>query len=279
MQRNYSLSFLSCLDAPPPAATRTAAETGYDFIGFRRLPAAPGGIAFPLMDDPILLAETLATLRDTGVAVFDIEMIRIAADFSPQSYKPLFETSARLGARSVLVAGDDGEEARMAASFAALCEVAAPYGLSMDLEFMPQTRVRDAASAVRILTAAAQPNAAIIVDALHVSRSRTPLSDIRAIPGEWMNYAQICDGPAEIPTDLDALNYAARRERLLPGDGAIDLAGLFAALPQDLPVSVEVPNEKQAPALGAREWARRGLVMSKAVLSQADERRAAATHP
>jgi sugar phosphate isomerase/epimerase len=279
MQRKYSLSFLTCLDASPPAATRTAAESGYDFIGFRLLPAAPGGIAFPLMDDPALLAETLDTLRDTGISVFDIEMIRIAADFSPERYKPFFETSARLGARSILVAGDDEDEGRMAASFAALCEAAASYGLSMDLEFMPQSNVRDAASALRILTAASQPNAAIIVDALHVSRSRTPLSDIRAIPREWMNYAQICDGPADIPTDLDGLNYTARRERLLPGDGAIDLAGLFAALPQDLPVSVEVPNEKQAPALGAREWARRALVTSKSVLPQADKWREPAAHP
>ncbi len=278
MERKYSLSFLTCLDVPPPAAVRSAAETGYEFVGLRLLPAAPGGMAFPLMDDPMLLAETLDALRDTGISLFDIEMIRIAADFSPERYKPLFEISARLGARSVLVAGDDDDKGRMAASFAALCEAAAPYGLSMDLEFMPQSKVRDAAAALRILTAAAQPNAAIIVDALHVSRSRTSLSDIEAIPREWMNYAQICDGPADIPTDLDGLNYAARRERLLPGEGAIDLVGLFAALPQDLAISVEVPNEKQAPALGAREWAHRALATSKSVLSQADERREAAAH-
>lgn len=278
MERKYSLSFLTCLDVPPPAAVRTAAETGYEFVGLRLLPAAPGGVAFPLMDDPMLLGETLDALRDTGISLFDIEMIRIAAEFSRERYKPLFEIGARLGARSVLVAGDDDDKGRMAASFTALCEAAAPYGLSMDLEFMPQSKVRDAAAALRILAAAAQPNAAIIVDALHVSRSRTSLSDIAAIPREWMNYAQICDGPADIPADLDGLNYAARRERLLPGEGAIDLVGLFAALPQDLPISVEVPNEKQAPALGARGWARRALATSKSVLSQADERREAATH-
>ncbi|MBV8912754.1 MAG: sugar phosphate isomerase/epimerase, partial [Acetobacteraceae bacterium] len=187
--------------------------------------------------------------------------------------------SARLGARSILVASDDPDEARMTASFAAFCETASPYGLSADLEFMPQSQVHDARAALRIIEAAGQPNAAIIVDALHVSRSRTPLSDIAAIPRSRMNYGQICDGPAEIPQTLDGLNHAARRERLLPGEGAIDLVGLFATLPPDLPVSVEIPNEKQAPLLGAREWARRALEASKEVLARADARRAAPPHP
>ena len=279
MQRRFSLSFLTCLDAPPPAAIRTAAEAGYDFVGLRLLPAAPGGIAFRLMEEPALLADTLAAANDTGIGVFDIEIVRIGPDFSVEDYKPFLETSARLGARSILVASDDPDEARMVASFAAFCRAAAPYGLSADLEFMPQSQVHDARAALRIVEAAGQPNAAIIVDALHVSRSRTPLSDIAAIPRSRMNYVQICDGPAEIPDTLEDLNHAARRERLLPGDGAIELSGLFATLPPDLPVSVEIPNDKQAPAFGRREWARRALAASKEVLAQADARRAAAAHP
>ncbi len=278
MQRAFSLSFLTCLDAPPPAAIRMAADTGYDFIGLRLLPAMPGGIAYRLMDEPALMTETLDALEDTGLKVFDIEMIRIRPEFRPDQYKPLFETSARLGARAVLVAGDDEDETRLTASFAALCETAAPYRLSMDLEFMPQSKVRDAAAALRILRAASQPNAAVIVDALHVSRSRTSFEEISSIPHAWLNYAQICDGPAEIPASIDELNRAARHARLLPGDGAIDLVGLFGALPSDLPVAVEIPNDRQAPALGAVEWARRALVMSKAIIAAA-EARSAATLP
>jgi len=279
MQRRFSLSFLTCLDAPPPAAIRIAAETGYDFVGLRMLPASPGGIAFRLMDEPALLAQTLSALDETGVQVFDMEIVRIGPDFSATAYEPFLATSARLRARSILVAGDDPDEARLTASFAAFCQVAAPYGLSADLEFMPQSQVHDARAALRILAAADQPNAAIIVDALHVSRSRTPLGDIAAIPTSRMNYGQICDGPAEIPHTLEGLNHAARRERLLPGDGTIDLVGLFATLPADLPVSVEIPSETQAPALGPREWARRALAASKQVLARANARRVAAIRP
>jgi sugar phosphate isomerase/epimerase len=272
MQRSFSLSFLTCLDAPPPSAIRTAASTGYDFVGLRLMPALPGGVAFELMNQPALMTETLAALQDTGVKVFDVEMIRIGPDFSPDAYKPLLETSARLGARAILVAGDDADESRMTASFAGLCNVAAPYGLSMDLEFMPQSKVRDLQAALRILRGAERSNSSVIVDTLHVSRARTTVAEIAAIPRHWLNYAQICDGSAAIPTSIDELNRVARHDRLLPGDGAIDLTGIFSALPPDLPVAVEIPNDRQAPALGAVEWARRALAASKVVLSAAELR-------
>lgn len=34
--------------------------------------------------------------------------------------------------------------------------------------------------------------------------------------------------------------HAARSQRQLPGEGYIDIAGLFAELPKNLPISVEV---------------------------------------
>jgi sugar phosphate isomerase/epimerase len=60
---------------------------------------------------------------------------------------------------------------------------------------------------------------------------------------------------------------------LLPGEGAIDLTGLFSALPAELPVSVEVPNDKQALLLGPLEWARRARTCSEAVLAKVDASR------
>jgi sugar phosphate isomerase/epimerase len=133
---------------------------------------------------------------------------------------------------------------------------------------MPWTRVPDAQSALRIITRAAQPNAGVLVDALHVARSATSLADIAAIPRERLHYAQICDAPGDIPATADGLIHTARRERLLPGEGGIDLAGLFATLPRELPISIEIPNDKRAAALGAEEWARQALAASKAVLGR-----------
>ncbi|MGH7006764.1 MAG: sugar phosphate isomerase/epimerase family protein [Alphaproteobacteria bacterium] len=266
MTRKLSLSFLTCLGAEPEEAVRAAAVAGYDYVGFRLLPAAPGGIAFPLMDDPARVRSLRTLMADTGIGVFDIEMIRLSADFDPEPFLPVLDCSARLGARSILVAGDDAEEARLTVSFARLCEAASEFGLCLDLEFMPQSELRDLAASLRVLQAADQPNQGVIVDALHVSRSRTGIDEIAAVPREWLHYAQICDAPAEIPENREALNHTARHERLMPGDGALDLNAMFAVLPADLPIAIEVPNDRQSAGLSPAVWAERARQASLNVL-------------
>jgi sugar phosphate isomerase/epimerase len=210
-------------------------------------------------------------MKATGVAVFDVEIVRLGANFDPETVRPFLETCQKLDAKAVLVAGDDPDEARLTASFAAFCEAAAPYGLTGDLEFMPWTKVPDARTAQRIAVKAAQPNARVLVDSLHAGRSSTTLADLAALPRSLLGYAQICDAPGEVPTTAEGLIHTARQARLLPGDGGLDLVGIFAQLPQDLPVSVEIPNDRGMAELGVREWARRALAASKAVLAKRDE--------
>jgi len=265
--RSYSLAYLSAHTLTPPQAVDVAAEVGYQFVGLRLLPSAPGGTWQPLISDPALLHETQARLRDTGVGVMDLEVIRIGAGFDPGAYTTFLEVGAALQARAVLVIGEDTDESRLADSYARLCAVAAPYDLTVDLEFLPWSTVPDASCAMRVLQRAGAPaNAGVLVDALHAARSSTTLDDIAAIPRSQLHYAQICDAPLGGPFTVEELLYTARQARLLPGEGGIGLARLFAQLPESLPVSVEIPHHLRMPQLGAREWARQALVASRAVL-------------
>lgn len=265
----FSLAYLTASSLTPPQAVDLATELGYQFVGLRLYPAAPGGDAQRLHENPRMLAETVARVKDTGVGVFDLEIVRIGAVFDPAEYLSFFEVGAKLGAKAVLVAGDDHDENRLAANYARLCEAMQPYGLTSDLEFMPWTAVPNAVSAARVLKAAGAPeNAGVLVDALHFGRSATTLDDIAALPRHWLHYAQICDAPAIAnPTD-DALIFTARRERLLPGEGVIDLRGLFDRLPATLPVSVEIPNESRVAQMGVRAWASQALAASRALIAQ-----------
>jgi sugar phosphate isomerase/epimerase len=259
-----SLACLSVLALSPPQQLRLAARLGCPNIGIRLLPAASGGTAWPLMDDAALLAETLRALDETGVKIFDLEIIRIDAGFTPQRFLPFFEVGRKLGAQAVLVAGDDVDGARLADNYARLCEAAAPYGLSCDLEFMPWTQVPDLASAKAIVRQAHCPNAGILVDALHFARSRSRLADLEDLPREWLHYAQLCDAPGAIPPDNAGLIHTARCERLLPGEGGIPLAEIFRRLPADLPVSLEIPNDARLALIGAEAWAREVLEAGRA---------------
>ncbi len=266
MPRDYSLSHLTTEGLRPPEMLEVAARTGYRYVGIRLLPSAPGGLAFPLMENPTLMRDTRAAMAATGVGIFDLEMVRLDARFRAEEYLAFFEVGAELGARVVLVAADDPEPSRLVSSYVALCEAARPFGLSCDLEFMPWTKVPDLGAASRVVAQAAQPNSGIIVDALHFDRSGGRPEQLVGLPRDWLHYAQLCDGPAARPTDEAELIRAARTERWLPGEGGIDLAGLWRRLPDDLPVSVEVPHRQRIAELGHERWAREALRASQRLI-------------
>ncbi|TXI63278.1 MAG: sugar phosphate isomerase/epimerase [Limnohabitans sp.] len=264
MARIHSLAYLSSHRCTPAEAIRIAAQTGYQFVGLRLWPNAPGAPQQHLLDQPAALREALATQKETGVGVFDLEIIRINEQFDPHTWDALYDVGAQLQAKAILVAGDDPDEARLTDNYARLCEVMKPYGMSADLEFMPWTEVKDAKSALRIVRNAGMPaNAGILVDALHFGRSTTSLDDIRAIPRQLLHYAQICDAQAGMHFSTEDMIHTARCERLLPGDGTIDIRGLFAALPADLPISVEVVNFGREAHTPPANWAAECLARSR----------------
>ncbi|MER1968952.1 TIM barrel protein [Castellaniella sp. GW247-6E4] len=266
MKPVFSLAQLTALSLPPPDMISLAHTLGYDAAGIRMLPSAPGGIAYCLMDDPVLLQETLTRMDDTGLRIFDLEMIRIDEHFHIDDFLPFLETGARLGAKAVLVAGNDPIEARLIESYGTLCDTAWPLGLSADLEFMPWTVLNNIASTVRILQAVDRPGCGILIDALHFARSDGRLEEIEALPRRWLHYAQMCDGPRQGPDAVEGLIHAARCDRLLPGEGEFDLAGLFGHLPADLPISLEIPNDRRTSELGPQEWVRQVLEACQALM-------------
>ena len=268
--RTYSLAYLTANASTVPQAIGIAAEVGYRFVGLRLQPNGPGAPFQSFIDDVSVQRETLARMADTGVQVYDLEIIRIGEQFDPRVHRPLLEAGAALKARAVLIAADDGNEQRLAQHYAQLCEFMQPYGLTADLEFMPWTGVKDAQAAMRVVQLAGSPkNAGILVDALHFGRSTTSLQDIAAIPHELLHYAQMCDAQAGLNFTTEQLIHTARQARLLPGEGNIDVKGLFTTLPQDLPVSVEIVNLERSAPIGDRAWAELCLHATQKVLGDA----------
>ena len=265
--RTYSLAYLTASHSTVPEAIGIAAELGYGFVGLRLQANGPGAPFQSFMDDASVQREVLARMADTGVQVFDLEIIRIGETFDPAAHRPLLEAGAALKARAVLVAADDSNEERLSQHYAQLCEFMQPYGLTADLEFMPWTGVKDAQAALRVIKMAGQPkNAGVLVDALHFGRSTSSLSDIASIPHALLHYAQMCDAEAGTHFTTEQLIHTARQARQLPGEGTIDIKGLFATLPSDLPVSVEIPDMKRASAMGDKAWSAMALEATQKIL-------------
>jgi sugar phosphate isomerase/epimerase len=77
----------------------------------------------------------------------------------------------------------------------------------------------------------------------------------------------LCDAPAEKPETIDGLLFTARVERLLPGDGGIDIAAIMRRMPPDIPVALEIPMAALTRAVGPAEVARRARQAAARVLA------------
>lgn len=95
------------------------------------------------------------------------------------------------------------------------------------------------------------------------------LAGLEDILPDRLPYAQICDGRAEPPHgEEEALRQEARTDRLCPGEGDLDLLRLIAALPPQIPLSVEASALALA-HLSPTEAARRYAAPLTRLLDQA----------
>ena len=265
MSRLFSIAHLSLIETPPADLVRIAAEAGYDLVDLRMAPATPTDRTYN-SGELAALARTLAPmLRDGGLAVWDVEIIRINDQTRPRDYLPPMEAAAHLGASRMKLVCDTDHHARAAELLAEIAQLAAPFGLILDLEYMVFSGVKSLKAALDVVNAAAQPNLRVLVDALHWARAGDTAEDIRAAGPALLNYVQLCDAPGAAPVGRDALIAEARTSRLPPGEGALALKDLLAAMPPDCVASLEVPLP---PGHDPAAHARRLLAAARAVCGE-----------
>jgi sugar phosphate isomerase/epimerase len=235
-----SVAQLTLLDAAPRQLIPMAANAGFNAVGIRLCSPVPGGIEYPMRAGSRELRETKQLLHDHGVSVLDIEVVRIAEDTRIEDYESVFEAGAELSARRVGINVDDPNRARVIDRFGALCDLAAPYGLALDVEFMIWRPVSKLEDALEIVQAVNKSNAFLLVDTLHLIRSGGTVDKLAAVDPKLIGCVQVCDAPLASP-DAARIIPEARGNRLLPGDGELPLRELLAVVPADVPLSAEVP--------------------------------------
>jgi sugar phosphate isomerase/epimerase len=267
MTPEFSLAHLTVLSLSPPDMIAVAARTGYRHVGLRLIAVTAETPGYPLMNDKAMMRETKSRLGDTSVGVLDIEFVRLAPETDIASFESFLEIGAELGARHVITAAYDPDRARLIERYAALCDLAAPFGLSVDLEFYPWTTVPNLSNAVEVVGAADRPNSGILLDTLHFDRSDSTFDELDRVPSNWLPFVHVCDAPAERPATTEGLIFTARAERLFPGDGGIDIAAIMRHMPPDIPVAVEIPMERLTREVGPEEVARRAREAAARVLA------------
>jgi sugar phosphate isomerase/epimerase len=272
MKHEFSLAHLSALSLSPPQLVETAARAGYQYVGLRLNRVTPNEPLYALADDRVLMRETKARLADTGIRVLDVELARMGPDNDARSYAPILGAAAELGARHVLTQLPDPDRGRALERFVAICELARPLGLGIDLEFISWTDTPDLGTAARVLREAAQPNAGMLVDTLHFTRSGSSLDELRSLPREWFRYAQVCDAPPQAPATREEIIYTARFARLFPGEGGLPVREILACLPPAIPCALEIPRAFLSKLLGVEEYVKLALRATDDFLNASDER-------
>ena len=137
MTRRYTLAPLQAMHFTPPQLVALSADVGAWGCGVRLLPVTPGAAFYPLHQDAPMLRETLACMADRGVTMFDLELVRMVPGLRVDELLPVFDVGQRLGARVLNVIGSDPEPQRLVDTYGALCDAAARFGLSCDVEPVP----------------------------------------------------------------------------------------------------------------------------------------------
>lgn len=242
-----SLAHLTMIDASPIDLIDAAAAGGFDAIGPRIAAPQPGDVlAHPVIGNQPLIREIEVRLAATGVQIWDIEVVWLAAHTVVANLAPMLELGQRFGARYLLVCGNDPEQARLENNLASLCALAARYDLGVVFEFMPFVATKSLVEASETLARIKQPNARLLVDALHLFRSGGQPAELASIDPMLLPYAHLCDARGPIPVGVDALRAEARGGRHYPGLGDLQLADFLRAFPSGTPVAVEAPCREYA---------------------------------
>jgi sugar phosphate isomerase/epimerase len=255
------------MGCPPPEMIYIAARAGYDYVSLRTIfMGLPGEPDYGLAANPDLLRKTRHALESTGVRLHDIELARVKDGVDPRSYVPEFEVAAELGARAVLSSIWAADRAFYLDKFGEICDLAKPFGLTVDLESVPIATVRDLAGAVDVLSTVKRDNAGLMIDTHHFHRARDQAADLATLPREWFHFAQICDAPGAIPTDREEMIHVLREARLYLGEGGIDIADVLRQIPR-VPYSIELPHLDRVHEIGYAEHAFRCIESAKAYLA------------
>lgn len=271
----YSLAHLTLINCTPPELVYIAARAGYDAVSPRFIPMhVPGEFT----QSPVSQAQVQATktaLATTGLKVLDVELARITEDVDPRSFERSLEIGGELGAKRMIMSAwtntrDDRDF--LIDVYAETCELAAPYGLTIDLEFPSFSRLRTLDEVLDIVTAADQPNGGILVDTLYLHLSRVDLGELLHVPANLLHFLHISDCLPGIADTRAGMIQLARDARLYPGEGWIDFAGIIERMPP-VDYCIELPNQSRVAELGYEEHARRCLTHAKRTFGEARSQR------
>ena len=260
MPRQFSLAYLTTPGIDPVEQIKVAKQAGYDYVSLRTIPMGQEGEPqVHLENDPALMEQVRQTLKDYGMKLFDIELLRIREDL-PTDYRAAFEKGAELGATQVLTSVWTKDHSLAVDRYGSFCEQAAQFGLTLNLEFPIVSELTTMQEAIAMQDKVGASNLKILMDMIYVYKTGVSPEDIKAVDPSRFGVIHLCDWPADMAGRQDV--EVVRGGRSYCGEGVVDLAGILKALPANV-CSIELPNLKEIEVRGRAGHAARCLEAAK----------------
>ncbi|QYJ14990.1 Inosose isomerase [Rubrobacter xylanophilus DSM 9941] len=190
------------------------------------------------LDDGHTVDETRRLFESRGLRVVASSQLEVMCFGSPDARMPNLRANAEnarlireLGG-DVMVVGTDGPEQNsvealglVADAVRQLAEATEDTGVEIAIEFNWSPIVRSLRSAVRVAELADHPRVGVLFDTAHYHVTPTELSDIDREAVRYIKHVHVDDMPDE-PADLIHRDF----DRVLPGEGAIDLPEIISTL-------------------------------------------------
>jgi sugar phosphate isomerase/epimerase len=183
--------------------------------------------------------EMRKVFEDAGLKYLEVEFLweffvppgQPARADSDRLRKQLFETAAAFDAHHNKVGNipeTPCELDRLIEEYAALCDDAAEHcSARIAYEIIPfDPNVNTLEDGLRLVTEAGRANGGLAIDTWHMGKLRIAPESLERIPGEYLAWVELSDGPVQFMDDPidEVINH-----RRLPGEGEFDIPGYIDA--------------------------------------------------
>jgi sugar phosphate isomerase/epimerase len=249
-------------DTPPLEFIQAAVSAGFEGLGFRlhKSPAYPNWVNW--LADAALRRDVKQALWDSGQEMIESLSYYLLPDFDLDEMRPSLEYAADLGATYALVIGRDDDWPRQRDNFARFCDAAAEYRLIAAIE-APVGTLSPVDAAFRVIQETGRTNAVVCIDPTAFLRAGDTPDSLKGRDHALLPYTQLNDGKRE------------GGGRMRPGDGEANLDAFLAALPANIPLSLEWPAPKDS-NYTADAWAKFSIEGTRRFLNEYSARRAVA---
>ncbi len=219
--------------------------------------------AWSLRDEPALRREMIAAMRDTGVKIGLAEGFSAKAGADVADFAADLDLFAELGAVRLNAICMEDDMAMAVDQLGKLAGMAADRGMTFTIEFFPSEGINSFERALQVIDGIGRDKARILLDSMHFFRTGGTLEKLAGAGSDVIGYVQLADAPDTPPGESYFMDSMFARQ--VPGEGELPLRELVAALPADMPISLEVPQLADLKAMGPRAHAARVTEAARAL--------------